>query len=175
MRENTELFVNVVIEAIANGSSLTDALRCLDLSGSVFRNALKADPTLQARYDEACSFRAELQAGEIIDIADQGFNEARDKLRIEARKWVASKMNPQKFGERIEHNHTGTVDLIAAMSEGRERIQAIETTGKSIDQQPDRPSGSRQIEAIDAPRVKGAPLETRGEGGGVPPKNFRPA
>jgi hypothetical protein len=157
--ENKHLIV-AIIESVANGNSLTSALQCLDLSGSVFRNALKADPTLQARYDEACSFRAELQAGEIIDIADGGLDPIRDKLRIDARKWVASKMNPQKFGERIEHNHTGSVDLIAAMDQGRQRIKDIEvldTTELLPNKQPDGLSGSRQIESTKAPARKGPP------------------
>lgn len=52
---------------------------------------------------------------EITDIADekpdgsmdvQAFN-SRQRLRIDARKWAASKLKPKKYGDRIDLNHGG--------------------------------------------------------------------
>jgi hypothetical protein len=73
-------------------------------------------------YDRACVERSEGYAEEIVDIADDGSNDwmktndpdnpgwklngehvQRSKLRLEARKWICSKMKPHKFGEKVEH------------------------------------------------------------------------
>jgi hypothetical protein len=33
----------------------------------------------------------------------------RNRLQIDARKWVLGKMNPKKYGERIQQEHSGEV------------------------------------------------------------------
>jgi hypothetical protein len=35
----------------------------------------------------------------------------RNKLRVDARKWVAAKLLPRKYGERTMTEHSGTVTL----------------------------------------------------------------
>lgn len=82
------------------------------------------------RYARAVEDRAELLADEIVSIADDaandyGFKEGEDKdgagakpvflsenvqrskLRVDARKWVASKLFPRKYGEKVQNEVTG--------------------------------------------------------------------
>lgn len=63
--------------------------------------------------------QADLLAEQILQIADDGTNDtqtddegrvrvdqdviARSRLRVDARKWLASKMAPKKYGDKIEH------------------------------------------------------------------------
>jgi hypothetical protein len=68
----------------------------------------------------------------MLDIADDGTNDwakqqlgedgpevevlnkehiQRSRLRIETRKWLASKLKPKKYGDKITTEHTGTVGL----------------------------------------------------------------
>lgn len=66
--------------------------------------------------------QADLIADEMIEIADNskgdekafvGINRIhRDKLRIESRKWIASKLKPKKYGDKIDLNHSGDVDVV---------------------------------------------------------------
>lgn len=75
---------------------------------------LSAHPEQYARAHEA---RADKFADEILQIADDGANDtyqtedglatnhdviARSRLRVDARKWLASKMAPKKYGDKLE-------------------------------------------------------------------------
>jgi hypothetical protein len=55
------------------------------------------------QYARAREEQAETLADEIVEIADgQGENAdpQRDRLRVDARKWVASKLKPKKYGDK---------------------------------------------------------------------------
>lgn len=54
------------------------------------------------QYARAKAAAAERQAEEIIEIADTEPDVNRAKVRIDARKWVAAKLVPKKYGERRE-------------------------------------------------------------------------
>ena len=80
-------------------------------------------PDFTEQYARAREAQADKLAEEILAIADDGRsdtyldaegnektdNEAiqRSKLRVEARKWLASKMAPKKYGEKVTQEHTG--------------------------------------------------------------------
>lgn len=88
-------------------------------------NAREPYKTFAEQYARAREAQAEVLADEIIDIADDdkndvGFKETegkdgqsakpvslldnvhRAKLRVDARKWVASKLLPKKYGEKVQ-------------------------------------------------------------------------
>jgi hypothetical protein len=59
--------------------------------------------------------QAETMADEIVSIADgtgMGVEErvalsARDRLRVDSRKWVASKLLPKKYGDKLQQEVSG--------------------------------------------------------------------
>lgn len=74
------------------------------------------------QYARACEARTDAHADEILAIADDGSNDwmeknhgenviwvqngeamRRSQLRIDARKWLMSKMAPKKYGEKVTH------------------------------------------------------------------------
>ncbi len=64
------------------------------------------------QYARARQAQAELRADEIIDIADgaeHGASEAVQaaRLRVDARKWVAAKLLPKKYGDKLQHMGEG--------------------------------------------------------------------
>ncbi len=82
------------------------------------------------QYARAREAQADTLAEETIEIADDGSNDwmerhdpknpgyefngehvQRSRLRVDARKWFASKVAPKKYGERIDHEHGGNVGL----------------------------------------------------------------
>lgn len=82
------------------------------------------------QYARAREAQADFLAEEIIEIADDGSRDytekvidgrttlvvdhdhiQRSRLRVDARKWAASKMAPKKYGERIQAEHSGAVDV----------------------------------------------------------------
>ena len=80
-------------------------------------------PAFSEQYARAREAQADKMAEEILQIADDGRNDtyidkdgnqrtdtdviARSKLRVDARKWLASKMAPKKYGDKIEATHQG--------------------------------------------------------------------
>ena len=82
-------------------------------------NWLRDDEEFRAAYAKAKQFQAEMIADEILDIADDGRNDwmerrrddgttqivfdhehvQRSKVRIEARKWLAAKLAPKRYGD----------------------------------------------------------------------------
>lgn len=82
------------------------------------------------QYAKARRVQAELRVDEIMDIADDGRNDwmlrndpenagyvansehiNRSRLRIDSRKWYASKMLPKIYGEKVQTEHSGNVTL----------------------------------------------------------------
>src|SRR3546814_11281656 len=90
--------------------------RSSDLS-TVFRWLRdEAHEEFRQQYARARDNQADTLADEILDIADDGSNDyvgedekyngdavARSRLRVDARKWLAGKLAPKKYGEKIDH------------------------------------------------------------------------
>ena len=77
------------------------------------------------QYARAREIQAELLAEEIIEIADDSAGDviiddegreqtnhervARSRLRVDARKWYASKLAPKRYGDRVQHDQKITI------------------------------------------------------------------
>jgi len=111
--------VSEILERIADGESLNKICSVDGMpSRKSFYEWVSQDADLQRRYELALEMRASLYFDEIIEIADDAVadtytdNEgvertnqevvARSKLRVDARKWAASKLLPKKYGERLD-------------------------------------------------------------------------
>ena len=86
---------------------------------TVFR-WLREKPAFQEQYARAKEEAADALADEIVDIADERDGKAvmadgeevavvfdstavaRNRLRIDARKWIAAKLKPKKYGDKLE-------------------------------------------------------------------------
>lgn len=95
---------------------------------TVFR-WLREDEAFQQQYARAKEEAADSLADEIVDIADERDGKAimadgeevsvvfdstavaRNRLRVDARKWIAAKLKPKKYGDRTQHEHTGKIGL----------------------------------------------------------------
>lgn len=111
-----ELFDEIIVEITENGSSIVAAVKGR-MSTQTFYELLK-DEERSKRYARACEMRADKMAEEMLEIADcteedtltddkgrvMGNNAAvnRDRLRVDARKWLLAKMAPKKYGDKID-------------------------------------------------------------------------
>lgn len=124
---NDEIAMDICAR-LANGESLLKICRSEDYPdrGTVFR-WLIAHEEFRHKYDAAREMQAELFADELNEIADDGTNDwmesadkegavgyklngehiQRSRLRIDTRKWIASKLKPKKYGDKIQAEHTG--------------------------------------------------------------------
>lgn len=63
---------------------------------------LTQKPDFLDMYTRAREDQADTMADELIDIADDVTGDpARDRLRLDARKWVAAKLKPRKYGDKV--------------------------------------------------------------------------
>jgi len=105
------------LRTIAKDDSMPNAdTFCRWLTGDAIGDA--ESTWLGQQYARARERQADHYAAEIIDIADDNDGDmvdgspnpecvARSRLRIDARKWYASKLAPKRYGDKIEHSGTG--------------------------------------------------------------------
>lgn len=89
---------------------------------------LRTNEEFQKQYARAKDDQADYLVEEMMEIADDGRNDFvktekgdesynvenkewtnRSRLRVDTRKWIASKLKPKKYGEKIEHS--GNINL----------------------------------------------------------------
>lgn len=122
-----------ICKLLALGRSLQSICRAEDMPDMTnVMDWLEADEKFRQQYARARELQAEFYAQQIIDIADDGHNDtyeddeghvhvdtdviARSKLRVDARKWVAAKLLPKKYGDKAAVEVSGglSVEAVAA-------------------------------------------------------------
>ena len=107
-----------MLEEIASGRSVISLCREEDWTPNAdtwYRWMYKIDG-LSDRYTRAKSISSEFHADQILAIADEADNQTFQvaRLQIDARKWVASKLVPNKYGEKTQIDHTSSDDSLKA-------------------------------------------------------------
>jgi hypothetical protein len=116
----SEATASLICERIADGESLRAICRdeAMPAKSTVFK-WLSEERAFSDQYARAREAQADTMADEILEIADEtAFDSieseggglkpdsewiARSRLRVDARKWLASKMAPKKYGDKITH------------------------------------------------------------------------
>jgi len=137
--------INKVLFEIENGLSLRKAILKLNIvSRDTFNEWLKVDKELSDQYARSAEERAEYIFEEILDIADDSSNDIdsfdigdginvekvnheniqRSRLRVDARKWVLGKMQPKKYGDKVDFTTggeqlQGATSLILTLPDGK--------------------------------------------------------
>jgi frataxin-like iron-binding protein CyaY len=110
-----------ICDRLAEGESLRSICRddAMPAMSTVFR-WLATDESFAEQYARAREEQADALADEIVAIADESDVAtkvdgeqvtlaldataiARNRLRVDARKWVAAKLKPRKYGDKIQH------------------------------------------------------------------------
>ena len=111
----SEELANDICSRIANGESLKGICAHDDMpdKATVYR-WLAVDKEFCDKYTRARDIQADYYADELISIADdfeKGIDDptavSRAKLQIETRKWIASKLKPKSYGDKITQELTG--------------------------------------------------------------------
>jgi hypothetical protein len=122
-----------ICRRLADGESLRSICndehmpaRAVVLSWAVDLNHPFSDQYMHAR-----DLQADAMADDIIAISDDGTNDwmeratrngmveivadhehiNRSRLRVDARKWVASKLKPKRYGDKIHTEHSGSITI----------------------------------------------------------------
>lgn len=99
----------IILEALAAGIPLRQICEDAALPAeSTVRKWAVEDSVFGARYAGARSIGLDVIAEGTIEIADDLTEDPNSRrVRIDARKWLLSKMRPDKYGDRTALEHTG--------------------------------------------------------------------
>jgi hypothetical protein len=127
--------VDLICLRLAEGDSLRKICRDEDMPsvGTVCRWLTK-NTEFQEQYARAREAQGDTLFDECLDIADQ-YDKASDKLdpdhiqraklRIDTRKWMAGKLRPKKYGDKVQTEVSGSLDI-------NNLYEAISNDGKSL-------------------------------------------
>jgi hypothetical protein len=93
---------------MATGESLRSICRSEGMPAEVTvrRWATEDREGFAAQYAMASQIRMDALADEILEIADnESGDPARDRLRLDTRKWLMSKIAPKRFGDKLDLTH----------------------------------------------------------------------
>lgn len=129
----TQEIADTICERIADGESLRSICNGEDMpnKATVFR-WLASNDTFRDQYARARETQADALFDEILSIADTPqIGEKRKvkedggveistgdmiehrRLQVDARKWMAGKLRPKKYGDKLDVEHSGQVVTIA--------------------------------------------------------------
>ena len=125
-----------VLEAIANGAALSTAIKCVSPAPSYAwaKLQLRDDHALKEAYQQAVEDRADRLAEELMELADTPMPAGLDgpsksawvqqmRLRVDVRKWAASKLKPKTYGERLDLSVSHEpISILAALEAARSRV-----------------------------------------------------
>lgn len=114
--ELNRLFEEILFDISEHGNSWKKALEG-KMSSATFNKLIDSDNEKLKCYMRACEQRADVIAEDTLNIADQFGDDtitmpdgnivenariiARDRLRVDTRKWLLSKLHPKKYGDKM--------------------------------------------------------------------------
>jgi hypothetical protein len=102
-----------ILKYIASGKTAKKWLDRHKLDPSILYRTLHNDVAFSKAYALARLSQAETYVDDIIAISDDTTGEIqRDKLRVDSRKWIASKINPGKWGDKLAIETTSKVSIL---------------------------------------------------------------
>lgn len=107
---------------VLSGMTLRRALEKEKTTPYQFAKALEQDPLKVTAYGHAKRLSAEMYADEIVEIADTELDPQVAANRIKARQWVASKLLPKIYGEKLQLDVTERIDPAALRAEALARL-----------------------------------------------------
>lgn len=137
--------VHNAIELIGQGKLIKQACAEVNISITAFREAVLSVRELASDYARAQEFRADMWADEIIEISDTAEDQMKARNQIDARRWLASKHNQRRYGDRVELNVQQSISISDALTEARARLL------RPVSDQP--PVIDAQV--VDIPRLNG--------------------
>ncbi len=101
------------LELVATGMGMQKACDQVGVDRCNFFTQMKKNEELASKYARARERQADHLADEIVQIADEEECPNKARVRIDARKWTASKLRPKRYGDKVDlnHNHSGTVKV----------------------------------------------------------------
>ena len=111
---------------------------------------LRKSPEFRTMYEKAIEDRADRLAEEILELADEKMPDhlegpmasawvQQKRMQVDARKWIASKLKPKMYGDRIDVAVTDTrISVMDALKEAKQRVlkddsNVVDVQAKNVD------------------------------------------
>lgn len=125
----TPEIAETILERLADGEALKVICRDegMPTSGAVHYWVVTDHDGFADRYARAREAGLAMMADDTLEIADDGSNDtyvdsdgnkrtdhdvvARSRLRVDTRKWLLSKLLPKTYGDKLDLNHSGEMNL----------------------------------------------------------------
>lgn len=105
--EPTPEIIERVLSQIQEGISLRKICKEKGSpSRTTFYRWLEQDENLRGQYARARERQADTLADQILDVANEEPDPARARVKMDAIKWLAGKMKPSTYGDRVDHTST---------------------------------------------------------------------
>ena len=131
--------IDEILSAIATTPKSLKSI-CEDIESAptakTFWKWMETDEDLRERYARAKSAQLEVLADQLVDLADQDRvcekvtikadgsrvvvfldQVERTRVQIDTRKWLLAKLNPKKYGDKIQQEHSGEVAIKRVVSD----------------------------------------------------------
>ena len=124
-----------ICEQMSLGKSLSTAIKAEGMpSYHAVMLMVKNNPEFRTMYEKAIESRADRLAEEILELADEPMPDGLEgsqasawvqqkRMQVDARKWVASKLKPKVYGDRIDVAVTDNrISVMDALKEAKQRV-----------------------------------------------------
>lgn len=105
----SQQLADTICEALARGVSLRKICKADDMPDESTVRAWAANDHegFYPQYTRARDIGLDCVADEVFEIADDGSDHQRDRLRFDARRWYLSKLAPKRYGDKMTTELTG--------------------------------------------------------------------
>lgn len=104
----TEELGDKICDQLTQGMSLVKICKAEEMPATVtVYKWLREHEEFANNYARARDNQADYYADEILEIADNAEDPQKARLQVDTRKWVASKLKPKKFGDKIDMTTNG--------------------------------------------------------------------
>jgi hypothetical protein len=142
---------DMILQGVSFGRSLSSVLRDPGLpTWPVVHAMLKKNEAFKDAYEKAVQERADRLADELLELADEEPPEGlegpaasawvqRKRLQVDTRKWIASKLKPRTYGDRIDVSVSDTrISVLEAIEQAQARVAIGMTAPDVTDVEPKR-------------------------------------
>jgi len=129
----TQEIADEICAQLAEGKSLRSVCKAESMpSVTTVFSWMRLYPEFLKQYARSKEESADFLAEDLMDISDDGTNDwmasndpdnpgyrangehiARSRLRVDTRKWIASKLKPKKYGEKLDIAHSGSIETVS--------------------------------------------------------------
>jgi hypothetical protein len=135
-----------ILALLTEGKSLRTACLEVQVHVQTVMGWLRQNEEFKQAYLEAKQEGADALADSITELADQAIREPEKanaiRVAIDARKWVASKLKPKSYGDRIEQHVID--ETPRSPNEVADRIKSLETELRDLMNQADEKQESQE-------------------------------